>query len=430
MKHVALKWTNWEIVILVVLAWAISGNDDSALALQRAGSGALASGPSTIINKIDVQRGNPDVVVVVLADGALAYDITELDRNRLVIDVSNAKTVRDLSSSISVQHPLLKEIRIGRYPKKVRLVLDRSMPTRYRVEPGAQTVAITLAGKASGQLASASAPVAGAAMGTRTQTDGVQARPTVVSSPRTREPGESVAAAAQAPAQPDATRPPAQSESTPAAGQSGRALRSTAPSDESQESTGAEKYVAVFGGVTLPADATSNKGIDGLSGVALSDLDLARSGVVGLKAGVFPMGERSWIGMETEFFYTNPHVKEQNVTATGPGGSITATFPGSHVRVATLAFNLLVRYPGTVIQPYLGAGFGLFWGRVSGGLGTASDTSPGFNGLAGLKIRLMKHLAAFGEYKYNRATFDFGGDVNVGTLYQAHHLVGGVAFEF
>jgi opacity protein-like surface antigen len=239
-----------------------------------------------------------------------------------------------------------------------------------------------------------------------------------------------VLVAAQPAAPTDATPPLSQSDATPSRRQSSRSTQSTVPPDVAQENTGPERYVAVFGGVTLPPDATNNRGTGPLSGVTLNDLDLARSGVVGLKAGAFPLGEKSWIGMETELFYTNPHVKEQNVTATGPGGSVTATFPGTHVRVTTLAFNLLVRYPGTVIQPYLGAGFGMFWGRISGGLGTGSDTSPGFNGLAGLRIRLMKHLAAFGEYKYNRTNFDFGGDVHVHSLYQAHHVVGGVAFEF
>jgi opacity protein-like surface antigen len=431
MKNVVLKPVSREIAFLVVLMGAMSWSDDSVLALQRAGSGALASGPglSTIINKIDVQRGNRDVVVVILADGTLQYDITELDRNRLVIDVSNAKTVRDLSSSISVQHPLLKEIRIGRYPKKVRLVLDRTMPTRYRVEPGGQTVAITLAGKPDDQFTSASAAATATAMAPP-QLHGVPMRATVVSSPRTREPLEIMAAAAQAPAEPDATRPSSQPDSTSPARPSGRTSRSSAPPDESQEGTGAERYVAVFGGVTLPADATKNRDIDSTSGVTLSDLDLARSGVVGVKAGAYPLGEKSWIGMETEFFYTNPHVKQQDVTVTGPGGSLTANLPGSRVRIATVAFNLLLRYPGTVIQPYVGAGLGIFWGRVSGPLGTASDTSPGFNGLAGVRFRLLKYLTAFGEYKYNRATFDFGGDLALHSLYQAHHLIGGVAFEF
>src|SRR5690242_3809753 len=185
MKNAVLEWMKQKVVILLALVWVIAWSDDPALALQRAGSGALASGPapSTVINKIDVQRGNPDVVVTILADGVLQYDITELDRNRLVIDISNAKTTRELSASISVRHPLLKEIRIGRYPKKVRLVLDRTMPTRYRVEPGAQTVAITLAGTPGGPLASASQTGTTKVM-EPARPDGFPARATVVSSPQ------------------------------------------------------------------------------------------------------------------------------------------------------------------------------------------------------------------------------------------------------
>jgi len=144
--------------------------------------------------------------------------------------------------------------------------------------------------------------------------------------------------------------------------------------------------------------------------------------------------------METEFFYTNPHVKQQDVTTTFPAGPFSSTdpFPGARMRVATWAVNAIVRFSGERFQPYIGVGPGVFWGRISGNdvnaagnnFGTGSDTSLGLNALAGARFFVTKRLALFGEYKYNRATFDFGGSAQLHFLYQAQHFVGGLSLHF
>ena len=133
--------------------------------------------------------------------------------------------------------------------------------------------------------------------------------------------------------------------------------------------------------------------------------------------------------METEIFYASPHFKEQTITARGTTTD-SVDVSGSRTRVATWAFNWIVRYPGEWIEPYAGAGLGIFWGRLadSGGM-SSSDTSPGLNALAGLRIKLGQHFILFSEYKYNRVSFDFSNsDFHV--LYQAHYVVGGLGWSF
>src|SRR5205807_3353314 len=192
-----------------------------------------------------------------------------------------------------------------------------------------------------------------------------------------------------------------------------------------------DRYIGLYGGLTIPGQLEHVRGIQGSSGITLSDLDLARSAILGAKLGLFRSPQR-WGGVETEFFYTNPHMKQQNIgfTVGGvPAGPF--NFAGAHVRMATWALNWIVRYPGERFQPYAGVGLGIFWARISGqDIGTAADGSLGLNALAGVRFFLTDRVAFFGEYKYNRAAFDFGSDVTLHVLYQAHHFVGGLSLQF
>lgn len=201
----------------------------------------------------------------------------------------------------------------------------------------------------------------------------------------------------------------------------------------------AETYVALYGGLTIPQPFQEVIGLGSLSAVKLSNLELARSAIYGAKLGFFLPGRDRWLGVETEFFYTNPHIRQQNITFSGPGVGCLGGLPppcpenfdGGHVRIATWAVNWILRYPGERFQPYIGVGPGIFWGRMSGvELGTGSDTSLGLNALGGVRFFLFKRLAVFGEYKYNRVTFDFGGTASIHTLYQPHHFVGGLSLHF
>jgi hypothetical protein len=82
-----------------------------------------------------------------------------------------------------------------------------------------------------------------------------------------------------------------------------------------------ESYVGVYGGTSLVQPLREVAGTGPLSTVKLSDLDLSRSGIAGVKMGFFLPGKDRWWGLETEAFYTSPHIKQQDITFTAPGFS-------------------------------------------------------------------------------------------------------------
>ena len=203
---------------------------------------------------------------------------------------------------------------------------------------------------------------------------------------------------------------------------------------QAAEGNDSQGYVALYGGLTIPQSLKETKALNVSPEVKLSDLSLARSAIAGAKFGMFLPGQDRWMGVEAEFFYTNPHIKQQDIAFTVGGVPAgTLNFAGAHVQVATAAVNWILRYPGERFQPYIGGGPGLFWGKMSGPvgeLGTGSDTSLGLNALAGARFFVTKRFALFGEYKYNRASFDFGGTAQLHVLYQAQHFVAGFSLLF
>ena len=209
-----------------------------------------------------------------------------------------------------------------------------------------------------------------------------------------------------------------------------------------------EFYVAGFGGYTIGHGFDDVEGTGVLSGINLGNIDLKDSGVYGAKVGYFMPRRLNWLGFEMEAFNTTPHLKETDLTT------------GAHLRVTTLAFNAIARAktmcerhddhdrsgrPATDadsrdhdfcrLQPYVGVGLGVFFARASDATGSASDNGvPGLNVLAGVRYYFTERVALFGEYKYNRATFDFdniaGTAAGIKGDYSASHIVGGLSFHF
>ena len=217
-----------------------------------------------------------------------------------------------------------------------------------------------------------------------------------------------------------------------------------------------DPYVALFGGVTFPGSLTEVAGTENNAGLLESDVALKVSAVYGAKVGLFLQqptighGWREWIGGEIDLSYSHPHVKAQSVRTSGTFAGISfAPFDldiaGAHVRVMTAAMHVLVRYPGQYLQPYIGGGPAMFWGRISGiDLGTASDTSLGYQVVGGLRAILpgdttKRSLRWFGflESRYQHASFDFGGNshnVNNGVFlhvdYAPVEVIAGVGLHF
>jgi opacity protein-like surface antigen len=214
-----------------------------------------------------------------------------------------------------------------------------------------------------------------------------------------------------------------------------------------------EMYVAGFGGYTIGHGFNDVEGTGLASGVNFGDFGLKNSAVYGGKVGYFLPRRLSWLGFEVEAFNTTPHIEQSTVAG--------IAVPGSHLRVTTLAFNAIARakmmcerhddhdrsrrtattdsdyrdHDFCRLQPYAGVGLGVFFARASDAAGSASDNGvPGLNVLAGLRYFVTERVAVFGEYKYNRATFDFDnvGATGVGLKgdYSASHVVGGLSLHF
>lgn len=234
-----------------------------------------------------------------------------------------------------------------------------------------------------------------------------------------------------------------------------------------------ELYIAGFGGFTLGHSFSNTEGRGTLATQDIGSFDLANSVVYGMKVGYYHPGRLNWLGLEMEGFNTTPHLEQQ-------GNS-----PGSYLRVATLALNVIARkrlgcraydrghsrdhhptrhttsdddkddryvkdgrHPSyhdehspleenarCPLQVYAGAGPAIFFAETSNQFGRSTDNAEvGVNALAGLKYFVHRNMAIFGEYKFNYAGFDFtqiqGTTAGIQGNYKASHFVGGLAIHF
>jgi opacity protein-like surface antigen len=212
----------------------------------------------------------------------------------------------------------------------------------------------------------------------------------------------------------------------------------------------AESYVAGQFGATFPGNGLSDGDLTSTSAAAppqlpsgtlnfpsgstVSDLSLKTSFMVGGKIGHY-LSKARWFGLEAEIFYSTPHIKQQDITVRsgspvtltpsggGPniplGNEFTAVgFPGAHFSVLTIApLNLMFRYPGNRLQPYIGIGPGIFIAHIKDpsitqGDNSQSSTKIGLNTLIGVRYFLTRHVSAFAEGKYNYVRFNFEENPN------------------
>ena len=191
----------------------------------------------------------------------------------------------------------------------------------------------------------------------------------------------------------------------------------------------AEWYVGGYAGFVKPNDLKNVEGVGSNNGISFSDLDLENALGYGFKTGYFFPDSLDWLGLEFEVFTANPHVKQQSVKGTiGSSSASLGVFSGSHLRVITPAINLMFRFPGYNLEPYMGGGIGAFWGRLSDTTGSDNDLSPGVNALGGFRFYFNEEIALFTEYKYNYTKFKF--DDTYKATYSSHGLFGGLSYHF
>lgn len=104
--------------------------------------------PSTIerglaqtLTHVDVQRNAGDIRVVISGDGRMVHEVTRLDERRLMIDIPGVvSTIR--KPVISVNHQMLKQVRLGYHVDRVRVVLDLASSAVYSVEPHGENILV------------------------------------------------------------------------------------------------------------------------------------------------------------------------------------------------------------------------------------------------------------------------------------------------
>lgn len=183
--------------------------------------------------------------------------------------------------------------------------------------------------------------------------------------------------------------------------------------------------ISVLG--TMPKDENLNVG-----GATIFDTDVKGSIGAGLKAGVFPKFAGGVFGIEGEVF--------------GHGGKFNA--PGQargDLTVINVMVNVLARYPGEIIQPYVGVGFGVSASQVrdvniqsSGSqlTGKANDGAVAFQFLGGVRAFVTRNVFLFGEYKHFGANYSWesegvsAGSPSVKLDFRTHIVSGGIGISF
>jgi hypothetical protein len=205
----------------------------------------------------------------------------------------------------------------------------------------------------------------------------------------------------------------------------------------------AETYVGGQIGMTLPQPLSNGEVTqNGIGGLTIdSDQALKNSIMLGAKLGHY-FSKARWIGVETGLSFANPHIKQGSLTLSGPGGTANlGTFAGVYQRmiiwdIATLMF----RYPKYRLQPYIGAGPALFFGKLTGPTAPPgqSATNIGVNVEGGARYYITRRWALFGEAQYHWARMNYSSNANDPTAdpfafkanYGALNLSLGVSFHF
>lgn len=158
----------------------------------------------------------------------------------------------------------------------------------------------------------------------------------------------------------------------------------------------------------------------------------------GIKFDIYPWFTNKVLGAEIETFGLGGSVRAPKTTS----GIGTSQAQGSLVAISTM-YNLMLRYPGDTIQPYVGIGAGSSTGILynaniqSGNVGlteSAGNLAFAYQFLGGVRTFITNRFFLFGEYKYfvTKYTWDSEGAGNrkVTLDFQTHLVSGGIGWSF
>ncbi len=127
----------------------------------------------------------------------------------------------------------------------------------------------------------------------------------------------------------------------------------------------------------------------------------------GLKVAVFPALAKGFVGIELESFGHSSDIAFP-LTSGSSAGSVART----NLWVFNTMANLIIRYPGMRVVPYVGVGAGLSQGVLTKAdipgrpdRDFESSSTFGHQFLAGAQSNLSEQLFVFGEYKYLSANY-------------------------
>ena len=175
-----------------------------------------------------------------------------------------------------------------------------------------------------------------------------------------------------------------------------------------------------------------------VGGNRISNTDVRGTVGAGIKFDIYPWFTKKTVGAEIEVFGLGGSVRAPRTTS----GSGTTQAQGSLIAITTM-YNLMLRYPGETIQPYIGAGVGSSTGILykadiqSGNVGlsgTSGDLAFAYQFIGGVRAFVTKQLFLFGEYKYfvTQYSWDSGGAGNqrVKLDFQSQIVSGGGGWSF
>ena len=123
----------------------------------------------------------------------------------------------------------------------------------------------------------------------------------------------------------------------------------------------AEWYVGAGVGAVVPDNLTNNEGSGSVAsfpaaGIKFTDITLSSGIAVDGKVGYF-FQRAPWLGLEAGVLVSRPKVKAQTFSGSRSGFTVfQGTITEGRARVIAPALNVILRYPGDRLQPYIGAG--------------------------------------------------------------------------
>ncbi|MCA9472796.1 MAG: outer membrane beta-barrel protein [Nitrospirales bacterium] len=184
-----------------------------------------------------------------------------------------------------------------------------------------------------------------------------------------------------------------------------------------------DMYLGVYALVSIPKESGHDIRIDGTRGLN-SSLGNGLGG--GLKIGVFPDFTRRMLGIELEYSGNNGDIRFQS-----PGNMSRSK---ADLIVLHSMVNLVLRYPGEKVRPYVGIGGGSSSGiLVNAKIQDRNDKSfegaitMGYQFLAGLHVDVSEKIFFFGEYKFVHADYHWK---QLSVDFRSQYVIGGIGIQF